>query len=169
MVDDRLERLDYYSLLGVTREVDEVALRAAFRKFARRYHPDRFAGKSEAKVTRATAIYRRGSEAFQTLLNPASRREYDRVLSRGTLRLTANQREGAARKEMLADREVSAVDKLAIRSPAAMAFYKKALAAIDAEDWLTAHAALQSAANQEPRNFVIEARLDQGEARLRRR
>jgi curved DNA-binding protein CbpA len=168
MPDDRLERLDYYSLLGVGRDVDEAGLRRAFRKFARRYHPDRFEGKSAEKVTRATAIYRRGSEAFQALLNPASRRRYDEALRRGALRMTADEREGAARKEALTG-EHRRDPGFAIRSPAALAFYKKALAAIEVEDWLAAHAALVSATAHEPDNFIIEARMDQVEALLRKR
>ena len=54
--DDRLDQLDYYTLLGAKRDASLDEIKAAFRVFARRYHPDRHAGGSEEKVARATRI-----------------------------------------------------------------------------------------------------------------
>ncbi len=91
---DRLERLDYYTLLQVSRDVTAPELRRAFRRFARKFHPDRFAH-DPIKARRAEQIYRRGTEAFQVLLDPVSRRAYDEVLQAGSLRLDAETRERA--------------------------------------------------------------------------
>jgi len=35
-----MARTDYYAVLGVTRESSEDAIRSAYRKLARQYHPD---------------------------------------------------------------------------------------------------------------------------------
>ena len=63
-----LDQLDYYALLEVEDDATMREIKSAFRKFARKFHPDRFAGSNEAKIERAAQIYRRGSEAFQVLV-----------------------------------------------------------------------------------------------------
>lgn len=87
MADD-LDKLDYYSLLEVEPTASVAEVRAAFRRFALKYHPDRHAGSEPAKIERATRIYRRGSEALETLVDPTRRKAYDIVLARGEMRLT---------------------------------------------------------------------------------
>ena len=42
-------KIDYYEMLGVTRECDDKTLKSAFRKLAMRYHPDRNPGDKEAE------------------------------------------------------------------------------------------------------------------------
>jgi curved DNA-binding protein CbpA len=101
MSDDRLDKLDYYTLLGVEPSADVASIRKAFRTFAVRYHPDRFAGVAPDNVERATAIYRRGSEALEVLTDPVGREAYDLALARGETRLledpeTATRRHAAA-------------------------------------------------------------------------
>jgi molecular chaperone DnaJ len=64
---------DYYLILGVAREASEGAIRRAFRRLARRYHPDLNPGDQQA-ADRFRAI----SEAFETLTDPERRRRYDR-------------------------------------------------------------------------------------------
>src|SRR5262245_20119906 len=87
MSDDRLDQLDYYTLLGVAEDAEVAAIRRAFRTFALKYHPDRFAGEAPDSVARATAIYRRGSEALEVLSDPVARKAYDLALAGGELRL----------------------------------------------------------------------------------
>ncbi len=61
---------DYYAVLGVATDADEVAIRLAYRQLARRYHPD-VAG--EAGLGRMQAL----NAAYQTLSDPQRRRAYD--------------------------------------------------------------------------------------------
>ena len=62
--------MDYYAVLGVPADAGAEAIRRAYRRLARRYHPD--AGGSPDK-------FRQVVEAYATLGNPARRRAYDRA------------------------------------------------------------------------------------------
>lgn len=163
---DRLDQLDYYTLLGVEPTATEADVRRAFRVFARKYHPDRFAGATEEKRDRANEIYRRGSEGLQVLCDPDARRLYDIALEKGITRLTAAQREGAAR--ILGKRERPEKKEVVIRSVHARAYYEKALRAMAARDLRAAWKALKAALDEEPDNPLIRARLTKVDALLRR-
>lgn len=165
-----LDQLDYYTLLGVEPDASEAELKTAFRKFALRYHPDRFAGASKDKVDRATAIYRRGSEAIEVLGDPRQRKAYDHGLAKGELRLTSEGRakksdtrssrtrgDAPARRTGKGSRAAAAPT---IRSPSARAFYAKAIELARAGDPRGAYRAIQSAMEHEPENPVLEEALN---------
>lgn len=86
MSDDQLDLLDYYTLLQVADAASADEIRAAFHRFALRYHPDRHAESGEEQVARAAQIYRRGTEAYRVLCDPKMRREYDAGLLKGKVR-----------------------------------------------------------------------------------
>lgn len=164
---DRLDQLDYYTLLGVDPASSAIDVRRAFRRFARKYHPDRFASAPAEKRERATEIYRRGSEGVQVLCDPDARRLYDLALAKGITRLTAAQREGAAR--ILEKREQPKKrDDRVIRSVQARAYYEKAERAIEQRDFRAAWKALHAALQEEPNNPLIKKRLAKVDAILRR-
>ncbi len=167
--DDRLEQLDYYTLLGIDDSARTADVKRAFRRFARRYHPDRFVGAPEAKVARATAIYRRGSEAVQVLADPEARATYDTLLARGVLRLSAEAQEAARMEQRKAERSAEGPDGLPIRSPQAQAYYLRAADEARGGDFRAAWTSLCTALDLEPGNPLILARLDQVAARIRRR
>ena len=64
--------MDYYSILGLDRGATGVEIRRAFRRLSRRYHPGVNPGDRAAE-----AMYRRISEAYETLVDPERRRQYD--------------------------------------------------------------------------------------------
>ena len=64
--------MDFYVILGVERGASSMEVERAYTRLARRYHPDLNPGDSEAE-----AFYRRATEAYETLRDPARRREYD--------------------------------------------------------------------------------------------
>lgn len=63
---------DYYEVLGVSKDVDEATLKKAYRKVAKKYHPDMNPGDKEAE-----AKFKEASEAYSVLSDPDKRRQYD--------------------------------------------------------------------------------------------
>lgn len=64
---------DYYSALGVARDADEEAIKKAYRRLARLYHPD------VSKEPGAEARFKKIGEAYATLKDPARRAAYDQL------------------------------------------------------------------------------------------
>jgi molecular chaperone DnaJ len=63
---------DYYTLLGVARDVDDEELKSAYRRRARELHPDRTGGDAEAE-----AAFKEVSRAYEVLRDPERRARYD--------------------------------------------------------------------------------------------
>jgi curved DNA-binding protein CbpA len=71
--------LDHYGILGVDRKVLAPAIRDSYYRLARRYHPDRFrSGPLVEFLGTAEAFFSRVTEAYNTLIRPEARLEYDR-------------------------------------------------------------------------------------------
>jgi curved DNA-binding protein CbpA len=71
---------DHYTLLGVAPSASAAEIRKAYALLAREKHPDRFRDPAEKK--RAEDVFQEITEAFNTLMNPARRREYDETRHR---------------------------------------------------------------------------------------
>ena len=169
MSDDRLDRLDYYTLLGLEAGAGLEEIKRAFRTFARRYHPDRFAGDTKEKIDRASRIYRRGSEAYQVLSDEGTRKAYDEALAAGNLRLSGDARERVAAqdKRRESSQQIEAVKVHPIQSPQARAYFAKAVASSQAGDWRTAWKLIRAAMDLEPGSEFLKSRLEMVERRLR--
>ena len=63
---------DYYEVLGVDRNADDAAIKSAYRKLAKKYHPDMNPGDAEAEKK-----FKEASEAYAVLSDPEKRRQYD--------------------------------------------------------------------------------------------
>ncbi len=66
-----VEFRDYYKILGVDRKADDKTIRSAYRKLARKYHPD------VAKTKDAGDRFREATEAYEVLSDPEKRKRYD--------------------------------------------------------------------------------------------
>lgn len=63
---------DYFKVLGVDRGADADAIKRAFRKLARQYHPDVNPGDKDAE-----AKFKEVSEAYEVLSDPEKRKRYE--------------------------------------------------------------------------------------------
>ena len=73
---------DYFSVLGVERGADADAIKRAFRKLARQYHPDINPGDREA-----AARFRNIAAAYETLVDPTRRQALQVQVQRTHVRL----------------------------------------------------------------------------------
>lgn len=68
-----MEYRDYYAILGVARDASEEQIKQAYRKLARKYHPD------VSKESGAEEKFKEVAEAYQTLKDPQKRAAYDQL------------------------------------------------------------------------------------------
>ena len=65
-------KTDYYDVLGISRSADKGTIKRAYRKLAKKYHPDMNPGDKEAE-----AKFKEATEAYGVLSDPDKRRQYD--------------------------------------------------------------------------------------------
>ena len=66
------EKRDYYEVLGVSKTASDSEIKSAYRKLAKKYHPDMNPGDKEAE-----AKFKEASEAYAILSDADKRRQYD--------------------------------------------------------------------------------------------
>ena len=66
-----MSKRDFYEVLGVAKGCDDAALKAAYRKLAKQFHPD------VNKDPKAEAQFKEASEAYEILKDPQRRAAYD--------------------------------------------------------------------------------------------
>lgn len=64
---------NYYKVLGILDDAEDIVIRAAYRALAQRYHPDKIAGDEEGLSSKMVEI----NEAYSILSDPAKRKKYD--------------------------------------------------------------------------------------------
>jgi DnaJ-class molecular chaperone len=65
---------DYYSILGVPKTADQKELKKAYRRLARKYHPDLHPGEKKAGMEKK---FQELNEAYEVLGDETSRKKYD--------------------------------------------------------------------------------------------
>lgn len=68
---------DYYQLLGVSRNASVEEIQKAYRKQARKYHPDLHVDKDEKERKQATQKFQQIQQAYDVLSDPQKRKMYD--------------------------------------------------------------------------------------------
>ena len=69
-----MEYKDYYKVLGVSNGATEAQIKSAYRKLARKYHPDINPGNKNAEET-----FKQVNDAYQVLSDPEKRKKYDEL------------------------------------------------------------------------------------------
>ena len=70
---------DFYKVLGVSKDISDADLKKAYRKLARKYHPDSNQGDAAAE-----AKFKEISEAYSVLSDKDQREEYDQIRAMGS-------------------------------------------------------------------------------------
>lgn len=68
---------DFYGVLGVSKRADGAQIKFAYRKLAKRCHPDLHGGDKRAELR-----FKELSRAYETLSKPEARAEYDEARAR---------------------------------------------------------------------------------------
>ena len=66
------DKRDYYEVLGVDKNADSATIKKAYRKLAKKYHPDANPGDEEA-----ASKFKEASEAYAVLSDDSKRKQYD--------------------------------------------------------------------------------------------
>ena len=85
------QKRDYYEVLGVDRNADDGTIKKAYRKLAKKLHPD-----LNPDDPQAEAKFKEINEAYETLSDPDKRKSYD-AAQQPTRQEQPGKRPGAAR------------------------------------------------------------------------
>ena len=66
------KKRDYYEVLGLNKRADQNAIKKAYRKLAKKYHPDTNAGNADAEEK-----FKEVTEAYNVLSDEEKRKLYD--------------------------------------------------------------------------------------------
>lgn len=75
---------DFYAILGVSKDASEADIKKAYRKLARKHHPDQNPGDAEAEKK-----FKDITEANSVLSDPEQRQQYDAIRAMGGARFSA--------------------------------------------------------------------------------
>jgi curved DNA-binding protein CbpA len=145
---DVLEQLNHYEVLGIGQDASEEAVQHAFHLFSERFHPDRHRGQPDLHDS-IVRIFRRGSDAYRVLRQPALRTDYDLELA------TARSRSSARPGE---DPDLRTLDELC-QSPGGRLHARQASRAIADGDLAAAAALLERALLVDGDNPRLSERL----------
>lgn len=148
----RLSAITHYEILDVPRDADKKAIKRAYFALAAKLHPDRYFGKKLGSFKpRMEALFARLTRAYDALLSPEQRAEYDKTLGAAP----------APSKKPLDAQQVAALDalkqKLAQGKSKAQDHVRTAERAKAAGDWTAAAQAYRLALMFSPEDGQLKS------------
>ncbi|MFO0726979.1 MAG: DnaJ domain-containing protein [Myxococcota bacterium] len=158
----RLDKLDYFEILGVTADADMTAIKNQYHALQRTYHPDTFYQSPDTNLRQAVfLIAKRVAEAYVILRDSERRKKYAKDIQGPErdkkLRFT-DETEHEARKEK--EQELG-------KTTQGRQLVQKALASIKKGDLAAAERDLKTALLFEKDNAGIKQRLTELQAQLK--
>ena len=156
---DRLREMDFFEMLGVGPGADAKAIRRAYHKASKRFHPDRYYGKRLGPFkARLEEIFVRLSQAHEFLLDAKRRSAYEaQILGERQRRDAAAKAEGAGPASFEAKTEPVAEKPKRAPSSKARAFFEEGLREARAGDYTAAALALRRAIALDRDNLGYQA------------
>lgn len=151
---------DYFEVLGLPKEATPAAIKAAYYRESRAFHPDRFAAAPSAELrSQIGRIYRRINEAYTVLRDEARRRRY-------LADVTGPERERKLRFTEAEESQVKQEQKQKLeevfgQTPNGRKFYAAAVKELEGNRFETAERAIKSALMYEPGNARFKELLAQ--------
>ncbi len=155
-----LEQLDYFEVLRLPQTAGADAVKAAYYRESRAYHPDRYAALPSPELRELISrIYRRVNEAYMVLRDDAKRQRYlaDVTGPERGRKLRFTEIEEAAVK----DEQKKKLEEQYGRTPNGRKLYAAALKDADAKRWDAAERSLKAALMYEPENEKFKELLAQ--------
>lgn len=161
----RLNTLDYFQILNLERTANPAQIKAAFHRWSRTYHPDRFYQLADKGLKqRINEVYKRITEAYYILRDDVKRKGYLTDIS------------GAERAQKLRFTEASEVEsKAAIKKeheeqigthPKGRQFFQSGMADFEAQRWTAAERNFKTALTFEPSNPRYKDKLAETQQKL---
>lgn len=169
LLQEDLDHLSYYNLLGIPPDADDLTLREAFQGRSLWLHPDRHLQTAEPELrAHIGSLYRRIAEAYRVLGRPAERAAYDALLARGVVRYSAEAAEALASETgETAPHPTSRPDAAAghaaetIQNQQARQLYDLAKASLRKMEFSRAVMLLEQALGVEPRSRKLSGALEE--------
>lgn len=159
---ERMSRAtNYYQVLGVTRNVEQDAIKQTYHSLARRFHPDRFHQDAEIH-RRVEDAFAKIAQAYETLRDRKTRAAYDLKIAREQQAAPATQAHTESRSEPQAPSSTAQASTPSTPAERAEESFQKGLTALKAGNYSTAFSSLAEAARLAPQ--VARYRAHYGEA-----
>ncbi len=160
----RLGTLDYFQILNVATGATPPEIKAAFHRWSRAFHPDRFYQVADKELKhRVNEVYKRITEAYYVLRDDVKRKAYLSDIS------------GPERAQKLRFTEAAELEtKAAVRKeqeeqigthPKGRQFFKAGMADFDGQKWAAAERNFKMALTFEPANPRYKEKLAEAQER----